>query len=144
MDDLLRDFLTESAENLQKLDQDLIELEQRPHDLALVHSIFRTIHTIKGTCGFIGLPRLEVLAHVTESVLGAEHPEVANFLNALALIQLPHDPKAAQTLADRALAISLRTKGPQHPVTALSLYILGTAQLEAGACLLYTSPSPRD
>ncbi|MBK8061690.1 MAG: chemotaxis protein CheW [Gemmatimonadetes bacterium] len=71
MDDLLRDFLTESAENLQKLDQDLIELEQRPHDLALVHSIFRTIHTIKGTCGFIGLPRLEVLAHVTESVLGA-------------------------------------------------------------------------
>ena len=71
MDDLLRDFLTESAENLQKLDQDLIELEVRPHDLTLVHSIFRTIHTIKGTCGFIGLPRLEALAHVTESVLGA-------------------------------------------------------------------------
>lgn len=71
MDDLLRDFLTESSENLQKLDQDLIELEQRPHELSLVHSIFRTIHTIKGTCGFIGLPRLEALAHVTESVLGA-------------------------------------------------------------------------
>jgi len=68
-----------------------------------------------------------------ESVLGAEHPEVANFLNALALIQLPHDPGAAQALADRALAISLRTKGAQHPVTALSLYILGRAQLDAGA-----------
>ena len=71
MDDLLRDFLTESAENLQKLDQDLIALEGRPEDLALVHGIFRTIHTIKGTCGFVGLPRLESLAHSTESVLGA-------------------------------------------------------------------------
>lgn len=71
MDDLLRDFLTESAENLQKLDQDLIALEESPSDLSLVHGIFRTIHTIKGTCGFVGLPRLESLAHSTESVLGA-------------------------------------------------------------------------
>ncbi len=71
MDDLLRDFLTESTENLQKLDQDLIDLEGRPDDLSLVHGIFRTIHTIKGTCGFVGLPRLESLAHATESVLGA-------------------------------------------------------------------------
>ncbi len=71
MDDLLRDFLTESTENLQKLDQDLIALEGRPDDLSLVHGIFRTIHTIKGTCGFVGLPRLEMLAHATESVLGA-------------------------------------------------------------------------
>ncbi len=71
MDDLLRDFLTESTENLQKLDQDLIALEGRPDDLSLVHGIFRTIHTIKGTCGFVGLPRLEMLTHATESVLGA-------------------------------------------------------------------------
>ncbi|MDX2182904.1 MAG: hybrid sensor histidine kinase/response regulator [Gemmatimonadaceae bacterium] len=69
MDDLLRDFLTESAENLAKLDNDLVELEQRPNELSLLNSVFRTIHTIKGTCGFIGLSRLEGVAHAAENVL---------------------------------------------------------------------------
>ncbi|MBX3174783.1 MAG: chemotaxis protein CheW [Gemmatimonadaceae bacterium] len=71
MDDLLRDFLTESAENLQQLDQDLVELEQRSDDPTLINRIFRAIHTIKGTCGFIGLDRLERVAHAAESVLDA-------------------------------------------------------------------------
>lgn len=71
MDDLLRDFLTESAENLSKLDNDLVELERHPERVALLNSIFRTIHTIKGTCGFIGLSRLEGVAHAAESVLDA-------------------------------------------------------------------------
>lgn len=71
MDDLLRDFLTESAENLAKLDNDLVALEQRPEEVALLNSIFRTIHTIKGTCGFIGLCRLEGVAHAAENVLDA-------------------------------------------------------------------------
>ncbi len=70
MDDLLYDFLTESNENLARLDRDIVELERRPAELPLVHGIFRTIHTIKGTCGFIGLPRLEMVAHAAESVLG--------------------------------------------------------------------------
>jgi two-component system, chemotaxis family, sensor kinase CheA len=71
MDDLLRDFLTESTENLAKLDNDIVELERRPGDLALLNSVFRTIHTIKGTCGFIGLVRLESVAHAAENVLDA-------------------------------------------------------------------------
>ncbi len=71
MDDLLRDFLTESTENLAKLDNDIVELERRPGDLALLNSVFRTIHTIKGTCGFIGLVRLEGIAHAAENVLDA-------------------------------------------------------------------------
>lgn len=71
MDDLLRDFLTESEENLAKLDNDLVALEQRPGEVALLNSIFRTIHTIKGTCGFIGLSRLEGVAHAAENVLDA-------------------------------------------------------------------------
>ncbi|MGE3770099.1 MAG: chemotaxis protein CheW [Bdellovibrionales bacterium] len=70
MDDLLREFLTETGEGLAKLDQELIELEQRPTDAALLGSIFRVVHTIKGTCGFIGLPRLEKVAHAGENVLG--------------------------------------------------------------------------
>lgn len=69
MDDLLRDFLTESSENLDKLDNDLVELERTPGDLARLNSIFRTIHTIKGTCGFLGLARLEHVAHAAENVL---------------------------------------------------------------------------
>ncbi|WP_439643351.1 chemotaxis protein CheA [Gemmatimonas sp.] len=71
MDDLLRDFLTESTENLAKLDNDLVSLEQHPEETALLNSIFRTIHTIKGTCGFIGLCRLEGVAHAAENVLDA-------------------------------------------------------------------------
>jgi len=71
MDDLLRDFLMESAENLGRLDNDLVDLERRPDDPTPLHSVFRTIHTIKGTCGFLGLARLELLAHSAESVLDA-------------------------------------------------------------------------
>lgn len=69
MDELLKDFLTESADNLSRLDNDIVELEMRPGDVALLNSVFRTIHTIKGTCGFLGLARLESVAHVAENVL---------------------------------------------------------------------------
>lgn len=69
MDDLLREFLTESKENLERLDQEIVELERRPNSAPLLNSIFRTIHTIKGTCGFIGLARLELVAHSAEGVL---------------------------------------------------------------------------
>lgn len=69
VDDLLRDFLTESTENLAHLDQDVVELEREPGNVDLLNSIFRTIHTMKGTCGFLGLERLEAISHTTESVL---------------------------------------------------------------------------
>ncbi len=71
MDDLLRDFLTESSENLARLDNDLIALERQPGDATPLNSVFRTIHTIKGTCGFLGLTRLETLAHSAENLLDA-------------------------------------------------------------------------
>jgi len=71
MDELLRDFLTESSENLAKLDNDILELERTPGDLARLNGVFRTIHTIKGTCGFLGLARLELVAHAAENVLDA-------------------------------------------------------------------------
>lgn len=69
MDDLLKGFLAESAENLAQLDQDLVELERDPSNAPLLNSIFRAIHTIKGTCGFLCLPRLENVSHTAESVL---------------------------------------------------------------------------
>ncbi len=70
MDDLLREFLTETNESLGEIDVELVKLEQNPNDPELLSSIFRLVHTIKGTCGFLGLPRLEKLAHAGENVLG--------------------------------------------------------------------------
>ncbi len=59
MDDLLNEFLTETAESLSVLDVELVKFEQDPSDTAILSNIFRLVHTIKGTCGFLGLPRLE-------------------------------------------------------------------------------------
>ena len=70
MDDLLTDFLTETNESLAELDVALITLERTPDDADTLSLIFRLVHTIKGTCGFLGLPRLEHVAHAAENVLG--------------------------------------------------------------------------
>lgn len=70
MDDLLQEFLTETGENMDLLDVELVKLEQNPNDPELLGNIFRMVHTIKGTCGFLGLPRLESVAHAGENVLG--------------------------------------------------------------------------
>lgn len=70
MDDLIAEFLTETNESLEALDNDIVNLEQNPNDADLLSKIFRLMHTIKGTCGFLGLPRLETVAHRAENVLG--------------------------------------------------------------------------
>jgi two-component system chemotaxis sensor kinase CheA len=69
-DEILKEFLAESWENLARLDNEIVELESKPGDKNLLASIFRTIHTIKGTCGFIGLEGLGSVAHAGENVLG--------------------------------------------------------------------------
>jgi len=68
-DEIVREFLTESQENLDQLDRDLVALEADPSSAALLQSVFRTIHTIKGTSGFLGFGDLESLTHVGESLL---------------------------------------------------------------------------
>jgi two-component system, chemotaxis family, sensor kinase CheA len=70
MDDLLGEFITETSEAIESLDVELVKLEQNPNDPELLGNIFRLVHTIKGTCGFLGLPRLEAVAHAGENVLG--------------------------------------------------------------------------
>src|SRR3954467_9705691 len=67
--DIVQEFLVESHENLDQLDRDLVALEQQPGSRELLSSIFRTIHTIKGTSGFLAFNRLERLTHVGESLL---------------------------------------------------------------------------
>ena len=65
----IREFLVESHENLSRLDQDLVELEKHPDDADLLSSIFRTIHTIKGACGFLAFSTLEAITHQAETLL---------------------------------------------------------------------------
>lgn len=69
MDDLVQDFLNETTEGLTALDNDLLQLEKTPDDQELLGNIFRVMHTIKGTCGFLGLNRLASVAHAGENIL---------------------------------------------------------------------------
>ena len=70
MDDLLADFLTETHEGLSAVDEALLRLERAPDDAPTLAEVFRQVHTIKGTCGFLGLSRLEKVAHAGETILG--------------------------------------------------------------------------
>lgn len=90
MDDIVKDFLIESRENLDRLDQDLVSLETNPQSKELLGSIFRTIHTIKGTCGFLGFARLGKVAHAGENLLSklrdgglSLNPEITSALLAM-------------------------------------------------------------
>jgi len=70
MDELMREFLIESQEGLDRMERCLTELEVRPDDTALIADIFRSVHTIKGTTGFLGFKKLEKFAHSGENLLG--------------------------------------------------------------------------
>ncbi|HXL67796.1 MAG TPA: chemotaxis protein CheW [Xanthobacteraceae bacterium] len=70
MDELLRDFLTETHENLDVVDVELVQFEREPNNREILAKVFRLVHTIKGTCSFVGLPRLEALAHAAEALMG--------------------------------------------------------------------------
>jgi len=69
VDDIVKEFLIESNENLDRLDRNLVELEKSPRDQELLADIFRTIHSIKGTTGFLGFHHLESVAHAGENLL---------------------------------------------------------------------------
>src|SRR5918997_1541795 len=86
MDDLLREFLTETAEHLDTVDLELVRFEQDPNNQTILGNIFRLVHTIKGTCGFLGLPRLEALAHAAETLMGKFRDGMAVTSDAVTLI----------------------------------------------------------
>src|SRR4051812_23718448 len=70
MDDLIQEFLAETGESLAVLDVELVRFERETSDATILSNIFRLMHTIKGTCGFLGLPRLGAVAHAGENILG--------------------------------------------------------------------------
>ena len=69
MDDVIADFLVECVENLDRFEQDLLALEERPTDAELLDSLFRAIHTIKGSAGFLEMTNLATETHAGESLL---------------------------------------------------------------------------
>ncbi|MCZ8102762.1 MAG: hybrid sensor histidine kinase/response regulator [Burkholderiales bacterium] len=69
MDDILRDFLTETSESIEQVDRELVRFERDPDNHAVLANIFRLVHTIKGTCGFLGLNRLEAVSHAAETLM---------------------------------------------------------------------------
>lgn len=95
MDDLISEFISETSESLAVLDSELARLDQNPNDREILATIFRLVHTIKGTCGFLNLTRLEAVAEAVETALGKiERGEVpmsqaasARVLEALAAIK---------------------------------------------------------
>jgi len=86
MDELLRDFLTETHESLDTVDSELVRFEQEPNNAEILANIFRLVHTIKGTCGFLNLPRLATLAHAAESLMGRFRDGMPVTQNAVSLI----------------------------------------------------------
>ncbi len=80
MDDLITEFIAETTDSLAMLDLELVRLEKNPRDEAVLENVYRVFHTIKGTCGFLGLPRLERVAQASENVVGhiRSHPRNAS------------------------------------------------------------------
>src|SRR5215470_6109146 len=70
MNEVIREFLIETHENLAQLDLDLVALEKNPTERETLARVFRTLHTIKGTAGFLGLQKLQAVSHGAESLLG--------------------------------------------------------------------------
>jgi two-component system chemotaxis sensor kinase CheA len=136
MDDILKEFLVESYENMDRLDRDLVALEKEPHGEETLASIFRTIHTLKGGSGFLGLGNLELVAHAGENLLSKLRdgvivitPELTNALLAtvdairymLSQIETTGNPgaKTFSTLIELLNGLSTGTAGvitpPPHP-----------------------------
>ncbi len=135
-DDILKEFLIESYENLDHLDREFVALELDPSARDRIAAIFRTIHTIKGTAGFLGLPKLEALTHAGESLL--------SLLRDGNLLLTPASTSALLAMADgvRAMLASIETagnEGPEayaHVIALLAAFCEGKKGTEPPAPLL--------
>jgi two-component system, chemotaxis family, sensor kinase CheA len=141
LDDIVEEFLVESHENLDQLDTDLVALEQEPNSRERLSSIFRTIHTIKGTSGFLAFNRLEEVTHVGE-----------NMLSRLRDGELELTPARTSVLLQmvdsvRSLLTSIEASGGEGPVDVSGVVAAITAAMEdapaAPAPAPVTIPTPR-
>jgi two-component system chemotaxis sensor kinase CheA len=135
MDDVVNEFLIESHEGLDQLDRDLVALEHTPSDGELLARIFRCVHTVKGTCGFLGYGTLESLAHVSEGLLVQ--------LREGTLVVTPVITSALLALVDaiRQMLASIEASGHEGDVDYSELIATLTA-LKEGATLPDVAPTP--
>ena len=145
MDEILKEFLIESHENLDRLDRDLVTLEKEPHDKETLASVFRTIHTLKGSSGFLGLTQLEAVAHVGENLLSKMrdgllviNPEIASALLATvdAVRQMLGDVEANGQIGDRDNSDLIAT------LVRLNESPLGGKKSGAQATAVHQAPAP--
>jgi two-component system, chemotaxis family, sensor kinase CheA len=145
MDDLLRDFVVETTENIDVVDNELVRFERDPNNKSIIAQIFRLVHTIKGTCGFLGLPRLEALTHAAETAIDKFREGAPVTSEAVTLILSTIDRiKVIMAELDRSMA---EPDGEDHDlIRALeSLSVAGAATharaLPARAALATPSPA---
>jgi two-component system chemotaxis sensor kinase CheA len=136
LDDIVEEFLVESHENLDQLDSDLVALEQDPDSRERLSSIFRTIHTIKGTSGFLAFNRLEEVTHVGE-----------NMLSRLRDGQLDLTPARTSVLLQmvdsvRSLLTSIEASGGEGPVDVSGVVAAITAAMEDTPAEPAAAPAP--
>lgn len=117
MDELLGAFVSECRESLAALEDELLRLERRPDDKGLLASVFRRVHTIKGTCGFLDLRRIERLAHAIEDVLGRlRNQELAPGAQVVTLLLEALD--RLETILDGVARAELEPNGDDGPLIA--------------------------
>ncbi|MGY1724810.1 chemotaxis protein CheW [Blastococcus sp. SYSU DS0533] len=135
LDDIVEEFLVESHENLDQLDTDLVALEQEPNSRERLSSIFRTIHTIKGTSGFLAFNRLEEVTHVGENMLSR--------LRDGELALTPHRTSVLLRMVDtvRSLLASIEASGGEGSVDVSAVVAAISAAMEDGAAPVAEAPA---
>jgi len=138
IDEVVAEFLVESRENLDQLDRDLVALEENPSSQELVAGIFRTVHTIKGSCGFLGFGKLEAVAHRGESLLARLRSGERTFDEACA--------SALLALGDalREMLASIEASGAEGERDYAALVDALTALERGEAPATATAPAPAE
>ncbi|TKJ22836.1 chemotaxis protein CheA [Blastococcus sp. CCUG 61487] len=138
LDDIVEEFLVESHENLDQLDSDLVALEQDPNSRERLSSIFRTIHTIKGTSGFLAFNRLEEVTHVGENMLSRLRD------GELALTPVRTSVLLQMVDTVRALLTSIEASGGEGTVEVAGVVAAISAAMEdTPAAAAPSVPTPR-
>jgi two-component system chemotaxis sensor kinase CheA len=137
LDDIVEEFLVESHENLDQLDSDLVALEQDPNSRERLSSIFRTIHTIKGTSGFLAFNRLEEVTHVGENMLSRLRDGELDLTPARTSVLL----QMVDTV--RSLLTSIEASGGEGPVDVSAVVAAITAAMDDAPAAPVDVPAPR-
>ena len=157
MDELTREFLIESQEGLDRMERCLTDLEERPQDTELLGEIFRSVHTIKGTTGFLGFKRLERLAHAGENLLGllrdgklsANQPIITGLLQLMDALRgilrtiETENQEGSDSRQDTALIdLMHRLQHPEEAAATVVVSAATSAMIEATGSADISTPAP--